>query len=139
MRLWTIQHYSAYERLQQTGVLHADEGYLFCSDDFRYSYDWISRKMITAGLVPPKGVRYPIWAWYQWEGKRKHRDMRECGHAKRGEAIAQLTVEIADQDVLLSDFDLYHYPLNNWYLPIDEEDGLDLNPGTRRVAFHFAI
>ncbi|WP_310603404.1 hypothetical protein [Anaerosporobacter sp.] len=27
---------------------------------------------------------YDVWAWYQWEGKRKRRDIREGGHAKRG-------------------------------------------------------
>lgn len=74
------------------------------------------------GLLPPVGVGYPIWAWYQWEGKRKRRDMRESGYAKRGEKIVQLTIEIDDRDVLLSDFDLFHYVLNYCYLPESEED-----------------
>lgn len=34
----------------------------------------------------------------------------------------RLEVEIPDAQVLLSDFDLWHYPLNYWYLPDDEED-----------------
>ena len=50
--------------------------------------------------------------------------MREGGHAKRGAKIVQLTIEIDDRAVLLSDFDLYHYPLNNWYLPLNENDDL---------------
>lgn len=124
MILWTIQHYPAYESLQKNGILRADEDHLFCEDDFRYAYDWMSEKMIDAGLMLPQGARYPVWAWHQWEGKRKRRDMREGGHAKRGEKIVQLTIEIDDQDVLLSDFDLFHYPLNRGYLPIDEKDDL---------------
>lgn len=91
-------------------------------DDFRHAYDWMNEKMVSTGLIPPKDVKYPIWAWYQWEGKRKRRDMREGGHANRGEKIVQLTVEIDDQYVLLSDFDLFHYPINYWYLPIYEKD-----------------
>lgn len=102
--------------------MRADEDHLFCEDDFRYAYDWMSNKMIDAGLLPPQDVRYPVWAWYQWEGKRKRRDMRERGHEKRGEKIVQLTIEIDDQNVLLSDFDLFHFPLNRWYLPTDESD-----------------
>lgn len=124
MILWSIQHYPAYERLQETRILRANEKHLFCEDDFRHAYDWMSRKMIEAGIMPPEGVRYPVWAWYQWEGKRKRRDMREGGHAKRGTQIVQLTIEVDDRDVLLSDFDLYHYPLNNWYLPINENDDM---------------
>lgn len=125
MILWTIQHYSAYENLQKTGALRANENYLFCEDSFRHAYDWMSEKMLSYGLTPPKGVRYPIWAWYQWEGKRKRRDMREGGYARCGEKIVQLTIEVDDHDVLLSDFDFFHYPLNRWYLPIEEKDNLE--------------
>jgi len=32
MILWTIQHYSAYERMLETGILNANENHLFCQD-----------------------------------------------------------------------------------------------------------
>jgi hypothetical protein len=118
MILWTIQHYHAFEQFLKTGVLRANEDYI---EDF-WAYDWMGKKMIESGIMPPKGVRYPIWAWYQWEGERKRRDMRLSAHAKRGEKIVQLTIEVDDQDVLLSDFLLFHYVLNYWYLPEDEND-----------------
>ena len=137
MVLWTIQHYPAYERLQRTGLLRADEDYLFCADDLRYAYDWMREKMINAGLIPPKGVQYPIWAWYQWEGKRKRLDMREGGHAKRGEQIVQLTIEVNNQDVLLSDFDLFHYPLGYWYLPIDEKNSSEFEARHKSLGYSF--
>ncbi|HWQ73912.1 MAG TPA: DUF3841 domain-containing protein [Syntrophomonas sp.] len=122
MILWTIQHYPAYEQMLETGILVSSENHLFCKDDFRYAYDWMVQKMIDAGMMPPNNIHYPIWAWYQWEGKRKRRDMREGGYAARGEKIVQLTIEVDDKSVLLSDFDLFHYPLNYWYLPLDESD-----------------
>lgn len=125
MILWTIQHCQAYEQLQKDGILRANEDYLCSMVGFRQAYDWMGAKMIGAGMLPPQGVGYPIWAWYQWEGKRKRRDMREGGYGKRGEKMVQLTIEVADRDVLLSDFDLFHYPLNGWYLPIDEADDLE--------------
>lgn len=137
MVLWTIQHYPSYERLQKTGILRANEDYLFCADDFRYAYDWMSEKMICAGLIPPQGVKYPVWAWHQWEGRRKRRDMREGGHAKRGEKIVQLTIEINDQHVLLSDFDLFHYPLGYWYLPIDENDDSEFESRYKSLGYSF--
>ena len=48
--------------------------------------------------------------------------MRQTGYANKGEHIVRLTIEVPDTDVVLSDFDLYHYPLNYWYLPSNEED-----------------
>lgn len=74
--------------------------------------------------MPQERINYPVWAWYQWEGKRKRRDIREGGYAKKGEKIVQLTIDIPDEEVLLSDFDLFHYVLNYWYLPIDERDDI---------------
>ncbi|AFM00097.1 hypothetical protein Desde_1695 [Desulfitobacterium dehalogenans ATCC 51507] len=105
-------------------------------NDFRYAYDWMTRKMIEADIYPAgDSIRYPVWAWYQWEGKRKRRDMRKGGHAKRGEKIVQLTIDIDDKDVLLSDFDLFHYPLNYWYLPSDEEDDADFESTYTNAGF----
>jgi len=122
--LWTIQNHSAYGEFLKTGVLTANESHLFCEDNFLIAYDWMVKKMKDKRLHPPVGIDYPIWAWYQWEGKRKRRDMRESGYAKRGEKMVQLTIEVDDKDVLLSDFDLFHYVLNYWYLPSDEQDDI---------------
>ena len=120
--LWTIQSYLAYEKMLETGFLTVNEDYLFCEDDFKFAYDWMAKEMVRYGLILPVGINYPVWAWCQWEGKRKRRDMRESGYAKRGEKIVKLTIEVEDKEVLLSDFDLFHYVLNYWYLP---ENGMD--------------
>ena len=77
----------------KTGTLTANKRHLFCEDDFLFAYNWMVKKMKDKGLQPPVGVDYPIWAWYQWEGKRKRRDMRESGYEKRGEKIVQLTAQ----------------------------------------------
>lgn len=61
----------------------------------------------------PSGVHYPIWAWYQWEGKHKRLAMRI--HRRRcvkGTPIVLVTLEIPDQFVLLSDYDMWHCVLN---------------------------
>ena len=42
--LWTIQHIDAYEEMKKTGVLRANEQFLFCQDDMRYAYDWIAQR-----------------------------------------------------------------------------------------------
>lgn len=47
--------------------------------------------------------------------------MRRGGHAPRGTPVISLTVDIPDGKVLLSDFDLWHLVLSNYYIADDEE------------------
>lgn len=125
MLLWTIQNHAAYATLLETGLLRASEEHaLFASDEevFRMAYDWMARKMVETGIQPPAGVRYPVWAWYQWEGKRKRRDLRSRGLGLRGEKYVQLTINVPENQVLLSDFDMFHSVLNKSYLSVDEAD-----------------
>ena len=120
--LWTIQHIDAYEEMKKTGVLRANEQFLFCQDDMRYAYDWIAQQMCTRVVTSPPNVRYPVWAWYQWEGKRKRRDLRYSGYAKRGTPMVQIEFVVEDKNVLLSDFDDWHGVLNNTYIADNQED-----------------
>lgn len=121
-RLWTIQHEDAYQEFQKTGVLRANENHLFCEDDFRFAYDWIAQEMIQRIGQPPMDVRYPVWAWYQWEGKRKRMDLRRAGHAERGTPMVQIEFEAEVGTFLLSDFDSWHAVLSNRYLANDEDE-----------------
>lgn len=122
MKLWTIQKYEAYLSMLKTGVLKAKEEYVFEKDFFAPVYEWLYNQMVKRIGEPPQGIKYPVWAWYQREGKRSKPDMRRSGHAMRGEKIVRLTIDVNENEVLLSDFDLYHYPLNYWYLPLNEAD-----------------
>lgn len=120
--LWTIQHEEAWKVFEKTGVLVANEDHLFFEDDFRFAYDWLSQQMIQRIGAPPEGVRYPIWAWYQWEGKRKRQDLRCSGYAQRGTPMVQITFEAEEREFLLSDFDSWHCILNNNYLANSEAE-----------------
>jgi hypothetical protein len=65
---------------------------------------------------PPHGVDYPIWAWYLLDGKPAKVDLRKGEFNNyRGEHYA-LTIEIPDEQVLLSDEEEWHYLLNDWFL-----------------------
>ncbi len=124
MKLWTIQHRTAYDKLMKTGFLRADENHLFCEDDLRFAYDWMAEEMKKRIGNPPDKIQYPVWLWYQWEGCRKRPDMRSFGRrwAAKGTPITLITAEIPDHKVLLSDFDMWHIVLNNAYLALTEEE-----------------
>lgn len=119
MILWTIQHKSAYENMMETGRLIANESFMYIPDIIGNAYLWLANRMKEFIGDPPEGVRFPVWAWYQWEGLRKRPDMRS--HRFYGEKrtpIVLLTVEVPDEKVVLSDFDMWHCILNDDYLPL---------------------
>lgn len=122
MKLWTIQHKKAYEEMLRTGVLRANSAHIF-DEFFRESYEWMAEQMKKRVGAPPDGVELPVWAWYQWEGMRKRTDMRHHGRAgDKRVPIVLLTIDVPDDQVLLSDFDYWHVVLNDGELifPYDE-------------------
>lgn len=115
MVLWTIQHRDAYEAMLRNGYLRVAEEYLPEEECFRKSYQWMVEQMSVRIGNPPAGVTDPVWAWYQWEGKRKRPDMRthNKGYGDKGTPIVLLTIDVPENCVLLSDFDYWHFILNN--------------------------
>ncbi len=120
--LWTIQHEAAWDVFEKTGVLIANEDHLFCQDDLRFAYDWMSQQMVQRIGASPDGIHYPVWAWYQWEGKRKRQDLRRSGYADRGTPMVQITFEAEENKFLLSDFDLWCRVLASDYLATSEAE-----------------
>ena len=120
MILWAIQSLDAWRVLQDTGVLRTDADLA----DFLEPYRWLADRMAERIGPPPDGVSLPLWAWYQWEGARRPRpDLRAGGHGTPGSVNVRIEFEIDDNDIVLSDFDLWHCPLNYWYLAKDEAEG----------------
>lgn len=89
--------------------------------DFLPPYRWLAGKMAEKIGPPPKGVRYPVWAWRSWRGKERP-DLRFGGHLEKGAQGVQLELDIPDDRVLLSDFDGWHFVLNGNYLSFCEEE-----------------
>ena len=123
MILWSIQDEASYKELLKKGVFRCDlrsEGL----PDFKAAYDWMVAQMIERIGPKPRGVVYPIWAWFQWDEKSKKPDLgylrRQCG--RKGQRFVRLELEIPDKDVLLSDFELWHSVLNNCTLTYSEEE-----------------
>ena len=132
--LWTIQDEAAFEVFAKTGVLRADPNHLLFDGDFQDAYQWMADQMRHRIGAAPEGVQYPVWAWYQWEGKRKRMDLRRSGYGKRGTPLVQITFEADPQEFLLSDFDAWHFVQNEHYLADSESDWNDFyaNDGDQR-------
>ena len=118
MRLITIQDKPAYDNLCSTGTLRCNPELAEWLQvaEFRISYDWLVKQMERRIGTPPQGVIYPLWAWHTIDGKPAKTDLRRTVlNNYHGEQYA-LTIEIPDEQVLLSDEGNWHHVLNNCFL-----------------------
>ncbi|RVU73118.1 MULTISPECIES: DUF3841 domain-containing protein [Lactobacillus] len=126
MIVWTIQPWSVWVQLKTHGFANTkiensmmlDLQHKFDSfpnDNNQRAYDWMVKQMKERIGNPPVGVEYPYWCWYKWDGehKLKVKDFRSFDD----QAVIEL--DIPSSELLLSDFDAWHHPLNNWFLPSD--------------------
>ncbi|AWI06755.1 DUF3841 domain-containing protein [Clostridium drakei] len=122
MKLWTIQNFNLYEKFKETKSFNADENYVW--DDIIFQYKWMVEQMKKRiGLPTSEKIKYPIWAWCQWNGvKQKRPDLRYSAHLPKGTNGVLLELEVNDKSVLLSDFDDFNGVLNYGYLTDTEEE-----------------
>jgi hypothetical protein len=123
LRLWSIQTVNIWDILQQQDVFRSRADGL-PDQHFERPYRWMAEQLARRIEAAPSGCRWPIWAWQQWQDSlRQKPDLRTTGHLSKGMIGVRLKIEIDPTNVLLSDFELWHYVLNYWYLPTSEEDG----------------
>ena len=135
MRIWTIQPADLYEKLKAKKVLFADGRR--CYDHFRPAYSWMIDQM--RRRLPPSRARFPWWGWYRWSGKdRAKPDLRAGGHLPKGIRGVRIELDIDPEEVLLSDFSDWHFPLNNFFLPLDETEDERFEQEEKRTRFTFS-
>ena len=123
MRLWSIRNPVELDIIYQNGVFFTDEKYI--DFDYKSAYDWMARELEKKVKKPNEQCRYPIWAWKCWDSNRNCRPDLRTRLGKRNEELVLVEFDIPDNLVLLSEFHLWHFVLNNWYLPINEKDKLN--------------
>lgn len=124
MILWSIQSTRACRTLETSGKLRCDVRLV--EKDFVAAYRWMAEQMDKRLRVRRSTEdASPVWAWYQWDGggRRRRPDLRSSGHLPRGERGVRIEFAIDDEMVVLSDFQLWHYVLNYWYLPASTDEG----------------
>ncbi len=141
MFLWTIQPEEVWIKIQETGFYRCDP---YKSDllqpmqkdligkelepKFEAAYAWLADQMDERIEKRPDGVRFPVWAWYQFNWKHKadlRKERWECGY--NGDRFACIELSVPDKKVLLSDFHLWHYVLNRWPISDSEEESIQMD------------
>jgi len=134
VRVWTIQAPQVLEALRSGLVWRAGESRVGLH--WLPAYRWMAREMRDRVGVPQDQRQMPIWLWHQWRGVGQAMpDLRCGGHLPRGLHGVRIELELDEARVLRSDFDLWHYVLNGWYLPesLDDEREFDARPDPRRI------
>lgn len=121
MRAWTIQTLDAHEVLQDGRTWRARGSRV--PSQWRDAYVWMTRQMHSRLGPPARQGQAPIWAWREWRGRSRARpDLRARGHLPPGTDGVRLELEVEEDRLLPSDFELWHYVLNGWYLPASHGD-----------------
>ena len=125
MILWTMQPIEVWNIIQNTGVYRCDPVKSSMQEiEFVEKYEWLIRQMKKRIGPPPVGVTFPVWAWYKQNGKHKKPDLRgeRWCYGPGDEDYVCIEFEVPDDQVLLSDFDVWHIILNNGLISETEEE-----------------
>lgn len=116
IKLWTIQSAEVYDQLQKNGYYIPNEKHIILLDEeeFKKAYNWMTRQMNKFEIKNIYGNKYPIFAWYKFDGHlavgKYFEELKEM--IETNGVFMELEIE-ADR-VLLSDFDKWHYVLNDF-------------------------
>lgn len=117
MKLWSIQSREAFSILNRDGVLYCSNPataiYLDDGENgaFSRAYAWMANQMERRIKVPrPENALFPLWAWAQVGSYKKeyHPDSSDFVH---GSSVL-LELDVPDEELLLSDFDIWHCVLS---------------------------
>ena len=125
MKVYTIQTVAFYEELMRNGIAYCTRESHWCRDN-QVQYDWMADQMHKRIGEPPfPEIKYPVWVWQQYNSRKdpippmSPKDI----HPEENEAV-MLELEAPDNEVLLSDLDLWILPLNSWSISGKREDKL---------------
>ncbi len=110
LKLWTIQEENKIDEISSNGKLICTSNNY--SKEWNKEYLWMVRQMKNRIGNPKVKEQYPIWAWYQHQDSNKPKtDLRKSGHLPSETKGIRIEFEKKENEVLLSDFVLWHFPL----------------------------
>lgn len=118
MRLYTIQtadllpieedYYASFQFVQRNP---------FSCDDIPL-YKWMFEKL--SSPLKKSGTA-PVWCWQKWNDRSDAPDLRYAGHAPRGTRCCRMEMEVPEEHVLLSQFEMWCWVLNGWNIIKNEK------------------
>jgi|GEM_PF-3643164 len=121
MRVWSHITKAQWRQLER-GRLRADAALVMKRNPYYIvAYRWMIKQMEKRIGVAPEGVTFPLWAWRAYDGEVARPDI-ENDDIYIGCDDYMVRLDIPDDQVLVSDFNLWHNVLNFSYLPKNDEE-----------------
>ena len=130
MELWSIRNPLELDIIYSTGTLITNESLI--DPDYISAYDWMAAELDARVKRPYKLCRYPVWLWKCWDAERSCKPDLRVRWGRKNEDLILLRLDIPDNLLLLSEFHLWHYALNGWYLPTNESDESSFEEALRK-------
>lgn len=130
MCIWTTQTIAFWNQLQDQGVAFCDTAKSWGSGDMKEAYGWMAGQMTKRIGPPPRPeIVYPVWRWQQVGSYKKEYQgsFSDCGGDD--DEFVFITAQIPDENVLLSDFDMWHHVLNHWCIARTKKEDTDDEEG----------
>lgn len=124
MIIYTIQPQQILNELIANKKYTCDTHKSYYRNDFDKEYRWMTSRMDSKAIPHPENLVYPIWGWYRMNGHEPTlKELKEF--TSDNDVILKLS--IPKNKILLSDYDAWHYVLNNmWYDDSTSEQEFDL-------------
>lgn len=124
MVIYTIQSRQVLDRLITNKKYTCDAEKSHYKNDFDTEYKWMAAQMDNHAVPHPDNLIYPIWGWYRINGHAP--TLNDLKNFMSKDDII-LKINIPENKILLSDYDAWHYVLNNmWYDNSTSEYEFDL-------------
>lgn len=136
VRVYSYQGEEAMDCYKAKGYLTGDSLHIESDDhDFPKPYAWMREQM--ALRIPDFSGDYPVWAWLK-RPSAKPKDRKYRGTKER----YRFTALVPRSRILLSDYELWHSPLNQFPITLteasfDAEEGEDNPQATWERIFEF--
>lgn len=124
MKLYSLQPKKVIDEINKKGYFICDNKkseYLI--DDpgqkFNNAYNWLIDQM-NKKIENPENIKFPVWAWYKIDGKNELPNFNESLLNYSDNYLIE--IEIPDNEVVLSDYNHWHMPLNDIFANMEEND-----------------
>ncbi|UKS27356.1 DUF3841 domain-containing protein [Paenibacillus sp. HWE-109] len=119
---WTLQEEVVWNEAVKIGYLEGKQEYAM----YPAEYIWMMAQM--KQRLENYNDKYPIWLWI------KKPDMRSASHFKSYTRCVRLTIDLEEENVLVSDFEDWHSVLNNGFNADNEQEYDDFYEGKLKIT-----
>ncbi|WP_343344856.1 DUF3841 domain-containing protein [Terrisporobacter petrolearius] len=122
MKFYTIQTLEFWENNKNNKYLEND--YKYVTEEWVTPYKWMYKQMCERIEEVDSSM---IWVW------TNRPDLRHSGYSDRGDECVLLELELDESQVLLSDFDMWHLPLNDITVDMYDNENIDKEKSWERI------